>query len=139
MSKKYSTNYWRQKCIRIIVNAQRASDGGKGISQLGYNWATKKGYSVKPLLIAQALRIIDSHPHMGINYYVTSEPDQNGYGSVLVYFEIKENGERLQISFHNPHSLASELYPWINKGRTTRWNGEYGGSRRACSIIDQSL
>lgn len=136
-----NNNKYYNKTIQLIIDAQRASDGGKGIRALPENWATVAGYTAKPILIRKALEIIDSHPRMGINYYVIEEGDQNGYPSILVYFEFKIDGERHQVSFHNPANpeTFSELGKWVGKGRPTRWNKLVGGSRQACFEVLEYL
>ena len=133
--------YYYNKTIQHIIDAQRASDGGKGIMALPENWASAAGYAAKPVLIRKALQIIDSHPRMGINYYVLSEDDQNGYPSILVYFEFKVDGKRCQVSFHNPSNPETfqTLGKWVGKGRPTRWNKLDVGSRQACfEVLERS-
>jgi len=131
----------RVQCIRAIVMAQESSDGGKGKANIislypGCKEAGRMGYSIKPTLIRKALQLIDSHPRMGINYWVCSTPDQNGNPSVLVYFEILEaDGTRYQISFHNPHRCAGDLFKWVGKGRPTHWNKKKNGSRQSCDEL----
>lgn len=138
--KKKSIDYWRTKVFQAIVDAQRASDAGKDIYYLPENWASLNGYSPKASRISYALHIIDTHPPMGIIYYSKFEKDQNGYNSIVVYFEWKDdNGRRQQVSFHNPLIPQTEvLEKWVDKGRPTRWNKRIGGSRGACSSLIQN-
>ena len=123
-----------EKIIRAIVMAQISSDSGKGQYGeggrcRGDRLAKYKGYAAKPYYIAAAIKMINTTPRCSINYYVTEEYDQNGYPSVLVYFDIRWEGHRYQISFHTPPRQAALLRPYIGKGRVTRWNKMRGGSR----------
>lgn len=105
------------------------------ITQDGLN-ARVMGYGLKQALIIRALRMIDTNPLMGISYWVEYAPDQNGFNSVLVYFEWKEDNRRFQVSFHNPARKAGELFKWVGKGRQTHWNHKMGGSREACDYLN---
>lgn len=129
----------KRRVIRCICDAQLASDINKRgeVTTHRCREAQHMGYGNKPMYIQRALQLIDSCPRMGINYYVVAEGDQNGYPSVLVYFDIRENGKRYQISFHNPMGKAEMLIPYIGKGRKTRWNKEIGGSRNACNELSR--
>ena len=75
--------------------AQIASDSGKSIiydGSLGHvsgvRNARKMGYDAKPEHILAALQLIERIPFFGVSYYVELTPDQNGYDSVLVYFNV---------------------------------------------------
>ena len=132
----------RMAVIRAILMAQDSSDAGKRflrpgtVFYPGFENARRMKYRIKPEIIRRALRIIDSNPPMGIWYWCDIVPDQNGRDSVLVYFEITEDGRRFQISFHNPLWKAKVLLPWVGKGRATHWNGLLGGSREACDYLN---
>lgn len=122
------------KIIRAIIMAQIASDAGKGEYGdggrcRGDRLAKYRGYAAKPHYIAAAIKMINTTPRCGINYYCTTAPDQNGYPSVLVYFDIRWEGHRYQLSFHNPPQHSGLLRQYIGKGRPTRWNKWRGGSR----------
>ena len=121
--------------IKNIILAQIASDGGKNIKTLqnmkGAKEASKKGYAVKDKYIKTAITLINTTPMSGINYYVEEKPDQNGYPSMVIYFDIKLNEKRYQISFHSPKNRTT-LSHFCSKGRKTRWTKEINGSREAC-------
>ena len=129
-----------RQIARAIVMAQLASDAGKR-GGMWDKWESQetpvscKGaavlrYGLKPTEIIRALRMIDSSTETVWRYYVEQVPDQNGYPSVLVYFETKDvDGKRLQISFHSPLGKAGKLTRWIGKGRKTRWVKQLGKSR----------
>ena len=126
--------YQEREIARLLVLAQIASDYGKNGSELaivGDKKAIKLGYAIKVAYIKKALEIIDSCNPSAFNYYVKEEGDQNGYPSVLTYFDISINGERYQMSFHTPLNKANEIAKWVGKGRPTHWvlKAHLGGKR----------
>lgn len=123
---------------RYICLAEKASDAAKGFEALhfsGDHVAAEYGYNAKPAYILKAIKTINSTPRCGWNYWITKEADQNGYPSVLVYFEYKDECNRFQISFHTPYGLADDFIPLIGKGRKTRWTKQIGGSVRSCKRL----
>lgn len=127
---------------RKVVLAQDASDAGKNITSLSMNTSTaysSKGYAAKNTYILAALKEISTTKPCGWNFYVMpDQKDQNGYWSVITYFQYKSStGVRYEISFHTPANQAEFLRPYFNKGRKTHWNGSPGGSRQDCQeLID---
>lgn len=129
---------------RLVCLAQDASDSGKFESFLTFrntdnSVARERGYNVKTAYILKAVRLINSNPRCGWNYFVSGQtPDQNRHPSIIVYFEYKNDGNRYQISFHTPWSLApTSMETQMTKGRTTRWNHQSDGSRYNCQrLID---
>ena len=135
---KKDINY---KIASLIYRAQKSSDAGKGIypeSEIHMDRsAIHYGYAVKVDCIRDAIRLITCSRSQ-FNYYVQADvPDQNGYASVITYFEFKLNGIRKQVSFHTPWSLATQLKPYFNTGRKTRWNRIPGGSYRATEELKE--
>lgn len=128
---------------RLVCLAQDASDSGKFESVLNFRntdntTARERGYSVKTTYIMKAVKLINSNPRCGWNYYVSGQtPDQNNYDSVIVYFEYKGDGNhRYQISFHTPWSLVPpSMETHMTKGRNTRWNHRSGSSRYNCQRL----
>ena len=121
------TNFQKDALVaRAIVNAQAASDSGKGMDRLKYRKDTSvknAGYRAKVACICSALKMLDGYRSSCFHYYVMEADDQNGYSSILVYFDIVlPNGERCQVSFHNPYGSSQSLIPYIGKGRRTRWH-----------------
>lgn len=112
--------------IRQICLAQIASDAGKGLNRVSMredHGPHRNGYDDKIKFIVNAITAINSRRNnKSIWYYCTECDDQNGYPSVLVYFSVKVDGKRYQISFHNPWNRSSELIPFIGKGTVMRWN-----------------
>lgn len=127
--------------IKNIILAQVASDAGKYVYTIKnytppillkeVKAAEHFGYNRKEIYIQNAIKIINKTPRCGINYWCIKAPDQNGYDSIITYFDIKANGKRFQISFHSPYNrtLLSDMN---KKGRKTRWEKRENGSRNAC-------
>lgn len=129
-----------KKIAEAIYTAQAASDSGKGESFLtGHQARFGKhfGYFVKPECITDAINMINGAKRSKFTYYVACEPDQNGYSSVLVYFEFFYRNEKYQISFHTPVRKAGVLKRYIDKGTYTEWDGVIGGSRRAALLLKE--
>ena len=136
-----------KETLRAIVMAQAASDFGKGrypnpsqkLRPRRWKGARKMAYAIKAQEIVRALKMIDSNPPMGINYYVTIAKDQNGKESIITFFDIKLPDDKLQISFHTPSNSqeSEQLSKWIGKGRKTRWSARHGGSRSCAERLTQ--
>ena len=122
--------------IKAICKAQIASDAGKGIYELSCKndkHAINTAYLSKENYILQALGVLTKSKNTNINYWCEETGDQNGYPSIIVYFDIKINNERKQVSFHTPLNKASEgLLKYISTGRKTRWDKKIGGSQDTC-------
>lgn len=126
---------------KMVVLAQDASDAGKGMGILNMKMSDRftqyTGYYAKNKYISLALKRISTCKPCGWNFYVNKEDDQNGYPSVLTYFQYKdEDGNRYDICFHTPLSQAENSFAeFIGKGRKTHWNGKIGGARRDCQKL----
>ena len=122
--------------IKAICKAQIASDAGKGIYALtckNDKNAVNTAYLSKENYILQALGVLTKSKITNINYWCEKAGAQNGYPSILVYFDIKINNERKQVSFHTPLNRASEnLLKYVSTGRKTRWDKKIGGSQDTC-------
>lgn len=133
------------KIVRTVLAAQVASNIGK-MSSEGLDLLTgrlkhqaRNGYAAKPKLEIEAIRLINiytgiqrkagNETGLSINYFLMDTPDQNGYDSILVYFDFKYKSHRYQVSFHNPWSIdiARMMSSKINSGRCTHWD-------RGCSM-----
>jgi hypothetical protein len=130
--------YPEREIARYIILAQSASDAGKG-SKFRYipdsRGAFHFGYGVKTSYILAAIRLIRACNQNMFRYYVTGNtPDQNGNASVIVYFDVKLEGKRRQISFHTPWNQVEGtiLERLIGSGRKTRWDRNIGGSSDTC-------
>lgn len=124
-----------------IIQAQASSDAGKGLNRLSLEpdkarpcEVLKYSFKVKPIL--EAIKLIRTNK-THFNYWVEESPDQNGYDSIIVYFDFKINGSRYQVSFHNPLNTSGELKKYISTGRKTRWNKNLGGSFDACQELQR--
>lgn len=129
-------NYNLEKIIaKFIVLAQISSDAGKGIHLLKTH-ASKEmrlGYSTKENFIANAIKLINSNPKCGWKYWCTKTPDQNGYPSILVYFE--HCSIKGQCSFHTPLNRSNFLFDFCkkrSKGCPIEWDKNIGGSQYFC-------
>jgi hypothetical protein len=131
-----------RKVLFDIIHAESGSDAGKGYFHVyeketaASRKAVKMGYGNKLRYILSAittLRGIRGGSKM-INYWV--EPD-----TLITYFDIKLETERLQVSFHTPAHVPGrgKLERFAGTGRKTVWTGERGGSIRACRIIGEYL
>lgn len=123
-----------------IVQAQLASDAGKGIYELSVKSHTKRSaehfkYGIKTFYILTAVRLIRCNKS-DFNYFISAiEGDQNGCPSILVYFDFKVNGKRQQVSFHTPLNQVPEEMKRISpSGRKTRWMKSVS-SRDACKLL----
>lgn len=139
--KKIHKNSIEKEIARNVVLAQVASDSGKKLEATveikGSRGAKDLGYGLKVNYIMTAIKLIRKNKTQ-FSYWVESAPDQNGYGSVIVYFEFQLWGEILQVSFHTPESLVPrEMWKLVNTGRPTVWNGVIGGSRTCCEKLKE--
>lgn len=122
--------------IRAICSAQIASDAGKGIRDLpDISKTAHTQYAGKTPAILRAIKLVNSQRQSAIHYYVEPCRDQNGYESILVYFDIKVDNNKYQVSFHNPMSRAGELKKFLCKGRKTRWHKNLLNSRETCALL----
>lgn len=125
----------QKQIVRAIVMAQACSDAAKHRNAQIYLKSfgrCPKDYDFKAQMIVRALKLIDSNPPMGIHYWLSKERDQNRYPSILVYFDIKVEDTRYQISFHTPLRKAGELKKWVGKGRPTHWRKANEDGRLNC-------
>jgi hypothetical protein len=134
---------------KAIVQAQIASDAGKNL-QSSYGFRTHDhmyrspehfGYDLKVDMILRAIKLIDSSKTY-FRYYVEKCRDQNGYPSILVYFQYKHPKKSIgtiQVSFHSPLNKAGELKNLVGKGTVMRWNKQIGGSQKACKILAETF
>ena len=139
--RKIHKNSIEKEIARNVVLAQVASDAGKKIETdiqiKGSHGARDLGYGLKVNYIMTALKLIRKNKTQ-FSYWAEESPDQNGYGSVIVYFEFPLWGEMLQVSFHTPESLVPrEMWKLVNTGRPTVWNGIIGGSRACCENLKE--
>ena len=110
----------------LVLRAQCASDGGKGIKALvgSYKARTdnRAGYAVKDILIEEAVRLILS----GESDYCFSVKDLEN-GMYLIYFQTKIHGKNVQVSFHSYGTNTWAKYCNRGKGCELWW--DHGSSR----------
>lgn len=121
---------------RYICLAQIASDAGKNTFKLsieGAKEAKKYGYHVKDSYILTAIKNINKLHSKEWGYFVLKAPDQNGTSSKIIYFLYRENGMRLQISFHSFSGGEIKKMAEKTTGMTQRW--DHKSSRKNCQIL----
>jgi hypothetical protein len=136
--------------LRAIVNAQRASDSGKGIEMIpesdkSSHYAKRKAYGDKNYWILSAIRQIRSisYAQSRCRFYVEQDHQHPNGDAVIVYFlvqEVNDKGKRIrtrQISFHCPYvyGQTDSLYAirkYLGKTPRIRWNKRIGESRENC-------
>ena len=133
-------NSYEKNIIKNIILAQIASDAGKGyydVANTSFPIIGKEvrkakhfGYEIKDKYIRNAIELINTTPRCRVNYWCVKAPDQNGYDSIIAYFDIKGD-KRYQISFHSPWD-RTPLKGYLSHGRPTRWTKEVKGSIKAC-------
>ena len=131
-----------KKVATLILRAQNASDGGKGIDEFVSNRRSYRdncaGYAQKDRMILSAIELIRRNRS---NFKYAVVRDRDGIADYIVYFETRINGKKYQVSFH---SFSEKLSPYV-RGFRARWdhgdspesayfvyrfynhNGEYGG------------
>lgn len=137
--------YHREDRRERVINADDATVYLNDRSELGLLFtnpefaakAERFGYSEKTAYILKALRLINSNRRCGWNYWVERTADQNGYSSIITYFEYKNDGtDELQISFHTPFNKSPvelDKMAYGKKGRRCHWDRK--GSRKNCQIL----
>lgn len=128
-----------RKIAEAIVYAQMASDAGKHKYDLHTEKGNKArhtkyaGYSFKDGYIFSAIQMINGTKNCGFRYYITAQPDQNGYNSFVIYFTFKVDGKRKQVSFH---SFNKKLWKdKVGDGMITHWDRQIGGSVKSCQSL----
>jgi hypothetical protein len=121
--RQYTMNNSVKKILRNLINAQIASDGGKSVFELPRTekeWAiAKAGYAAKDRYISDAIGLINSSRNCGIYFSVTFCPELSEWNDCyIVYFNIKINGKRYQVSYH---SFDSRFEPLARYETSTRW------------------
>lgn len=119
-----------KEIIRHIVLAQKYSDEAKA-SDSRYDRALN--YNKKQLEIDKAISLISRNNIPQIRFKEETAPDQNGYDSRIIYFNIFFFGEILQVSFHQFKRIKNAI-----KGtRSIEWDNLNGNSRLVCERLDR--
>lgn len=106
-----TTTEARRAIFRCIVQAQIASDAGKGIYERWpgkikhYNRLVREGYSEKDRLLKMAVSLINQFPEAEIDYFYTVDGENFPYFN-LIYFSYELDDERYQVSFHTPELIT---------------------------------
>lgn len=106
---------------KAILDAQVASDGGKGISEIMHmnKNAWYRGYDVKDIYIEKALTLIASDRNNAFRYRVVNTGE-----NLLVYFTCRVNGQKLQVSFHTYGFTKFKRYLKKNNAYHMVWDHE---------------
>ena len=122
------------KILRNIILAQVASDGGKKIDDLVKEIslskaenAYKSGYGVKDAYIKNAVLEICRARCKEIRFFVTE--DSEHIADYLIYFDIKVDGVRRQVSFH---SFNDEWDRYISGSMRSATHWDRKDSRKNC-------
>lgn len=114
------------KIAELVLRAQTASDGGKGIKELRYSQRSitdnRAGYGVKDHYIISAINLINGG-RSNWKYAVVKAGDFMD-PAWIVYFETRVDGDKIQISFH---TFNSYFRRFTRKSFRTKW--DHGCSR----------
>lgn len=126
-----------KQAAKAIILAQVASDGGKGIIDLlnalpdtlmpSAEKTWDAGYAFKDELLERACIIVARHHDNDIRFFVTE--DKQGVAKFIVYFDVKVNGKRWQVSFH---SFSKSWSKWTKSTVASRGNWDHKNSRATC-------
>lgn len=106
--------------------------------------AIKFDYQIKDLLVS--LAVTKASHSKKFHYHISFEPDQNGYDSIVTYFEFKDSdGNIRQVSFHTfeydrngEETRGGGLLKLMkNRARDVymKWDKKKGGSRESCKEL----
>ena len=137
-------------CIKYILNAQAASDAAKNNKSRNmwlkdndiFTAASKNeknsyfpnkkarmglygNYEKKENCIELAIKLIKRYNFKDINYYYDGEKG-------IVYFDIKRQNRKFQISFHNRLYLKTQ-------GRVCRWSKNLGSCASQCYELEKMI
>ena len=121
---------------KAILDAQIASDGGKNAEKTKHmnKYVWSKGYSMKDTNILKAINLIVSQKNSQFRFKVV-ECEQ--FNSLLVYFEVKINGKRYQVSFHSYGFGMFKKYLKHNEAVHLSWDGK--SSRKSALFIFKNI
>lgn len=125
--------------IRDIVYAQVCSDAGKGIYEIkgqnpNFKSCEQYKYKDKNFYLLRAIKQIENSKYIGITYYVSREEVRD---NLIVYFNIKVNNIKYQMSFHSPGFEKSNipLREYVDKTPVIRWRKRYSCRETAKTLI----
>ena len=121
---------------KAILDAQIASDGGKEAEKTKHmnKYVWSKGYSMKDINILKAINLIVSQKKSRFRFKVV-ECEQ--FNSLLVYFEVKINGKRYQVSFHSYGFNVFKKYLKHNEAVHLSWDEK--SSRKSALFIFKNI
>ena len=110
--------------VQSILHAQYWSNKAKSVGKP----ASYVLYKHKDECLAHALALLKTAKNSRIQWRQVVQPDQNGYTSLVLYFEFNYVGKHYQFSFHNYNFKAFGRQPKGNP--TIEWEGICGKTRR---------
>ncbi len=127
----------RARIAEVIIQAQIASDAGKGVYVLscdtdGRRKAKRKGYPAKDNAILEAIRLICQLREKTFRFSVCRSTDQNNHPCFIVYFNFYIDNKRRQVSFH---CFDKRLWKFETKSRKTTWDKKYSSSKTVRTLI----
>lgn len=133
-----TTTEARRAIFRCIVEAQIASDAGKGIFNRwpgkirNYNRLIRQGYSEKDRVLKMAISLINQFPEAEIDYFFTFDSQNYPYYN-LIYFTYRLGYEEFQVSFHTPNDIT----PYSPYQYKVQWDEK--SSRNNCWILAEEV
>ena len=108
------------RIANLILRAQNASDGGKGIDVLVQSRGAYRdncaGYAHKDKFVWTAINMIAAN-QTDFRFAVTRDKEKKAY--YIVYFECRVHGEKQQVSFH---SFDTRLERFLKKSFRIKWD-----------------
>lgn len=104
---------------RLVVKAAMANEEAHACERHERN-RRQKLFDEKEKYYSQAIKIINGLRHCPVRYFIQKTDDQNGYPSIIHYFQWMEKGTLIQFSFHKPINNGRSV---IEKGRKILWSG----------------
>lgn len=118
----------KEKIIKSLVLFAQVSNN---CAHNEYSYYQKSfQYKRKFKAVKKALRMLQSMKHSSISYKCDYIYDQNGYPSVITYFEWAEKTETIQFSFHCPRRHHDRKINTYHGGKKEiSWDGVIGQSQ----------
>lgn len=125
-----------------LAIAQIASDAGKGIyrhelielvDKADAEKAIRAKYKLKDSLLVAQIGCLTRHHIVGVDYHINS--DEHYRNGTIVYFNIRHEGKRHQVSFHSPYN---EGFRKIADRSRTSWICTTISGKRRKEVMDSA-
>lgn len=126
-----------------LAIAQIASDAGKGIFRHELialvdpedaRRAIRARYNLKDRLLVAQIGYLTRHHVAGVDYHINSD-DAHGCNGTIVYFNLRCEGKRYQVSFHSPHNEGFRKIADISR---TSWICSTISGKRRKEVMDSA-